>query len=121
MRRKTSMARSRAFVLAGGLAVTGLVLSSCMTELSATGALVKEVDESAVAGCELVGKVEGTSGWEGLSSMPGITQGKNEALNDAANRGVTHVVWDPVSKGGPQSVTGRGFRCPTAGEPAAPK
>ena len=115
------MARSRAFVLAGGLAVTALGLSSCMTRLSAPGALIKEVDESAVAGCELVGKVEGTSGWEGLSSSPGITQGKNEALNDASRRGVTHVVWDPVSKGLAQSVTGRGFRCPTEGVPAAVK
>ncbi len=115
------MARSRAFILAGVLAVTALVLPSCATRLSAAGALIKEVDQSAVAGCEFVGKVEGTSGWEGLSSTPGITQGKNEALNDAARRGITHVVWDQVSKGVAQSVTGRGFRCPKVEAPAAAK
>jgi hypothetical protein len=115
------MARSRAFVLAGSLAVSALVLPSCTTQLSAEGAKVKAVDASAVAACRYVGLVDGTSGWEGLSSEPGITQGKNEALNAAAKRGVTHVVWDLVSKGVAQSVTGKGYDCSPEGKSPAAK
>ena len=112
------MPRSRALVHAGGLTVTLLALlslPSCATRLSAGGAAIKETDAGGVAGCRLVGNVAGTSGWEGLSSAPGAGQGKNEALNDAARRGVTHVVWDAVPKGVAQSVSGKGYDCSPEG------
>jgi hypothetical protein len=117
------MPGSRAIALAGGLAVSALALvtlASCATQLNPAGKAVKEVDPAEVAGCRLVGKVSGTSGWEGLSSAPGTTQGRNEALNEAAKRGVTHVVWDPVSKGVAQSVTGQGYDCSPEGKSLKP-
>ena len=112
------MARRRTLA-AATLAVTIVVLPSCATRLSPGAEAIKEVDESAVAGCRVVGKVEATSGWEGLSAAPGTSQAKTEALNDAAGRGVTHIVWDQKAKRSvAQSVTGKGYDCSPAGKAA---
>ena len=97
------------------LAVLGpaVLLSSlaCATTRSAAAARVQEADATMVAGCTYLGEVSGTSGWGGLAASTGIENAKNQALEQAAKKGATAVVWNALAGGWGPSVSGKAYRC----------
>jgi D-serine dehydratase len=81
---------------------------------------VQEADSNMVAGCSYLGEVSGTSGWGGLAASTGIENAKNQALEQAARKRATHVVWNTLAGGMSPSVSGKAYRCPS-GPPEQPK
>jgi hypothetical protein len=64
-----------------------------------------------VAGCTFLGQVQGSSGWGNLAASQGMENARNEAQEQAAELGATHVVWSNVSGGYSPYATGRAYRC----------
>jgi S1-C subfamily serine protease len=88
------------------------LLSSCATTKHTTGASnIIETDLSSVQNCQNMGIVRGHSGWGRLMSPVGIAQAKNQALELAAMRNATHIVWLDIIADMSADVTGQAFRC----------
>lgn len=88
------------------------LLAGCATSRSPAALTVQEADANMVAGCTYLGDVTGTSGWGGLAASTGIENAKNQALERAAKKGATHVVWNSIAGGWGPSVSGKAYRCP---------
>ena len=88
------------------------VSTGCATGRSATATRIQEADSNMVAGCTYLGEVSGTSGWGGLAASTGIENAKNQALEQAAKKGATHVMWNNLAGGWGPSVSGKAYRCP---------
>jgi len=59
---------------------------------------VRDADQSDVGRCEFVGRVSGSSSWGGTSACgTGERNAMNEAREQAAELGATHVVWRSVN------------------------
>jgi hypothetical protein len=96
---------------AAALAVALLVVG-CATTRSPQAAALVEADEAMVAGCELVGTFNGTSGWGGSGATAvGANNAKNAVYKRAAAAGATHVVFTELTGGMFTKATGRGYRC----------
>jgi uncharacterized lipoprotein len=102
------------------LVVVVPLLAACSTSRSAAAQKVQEADSSMVAGCTFLGDVSGTSGWGGLAASTGIEYAKNQALDQAAKKGATHVVWNTLAGGMSSSVSGKAYKCPGASPKATP-
>lgn len=98
-------------------ALPAAFLMGCATARSPAAAKVQEADATMVAGCTYLREVSGTSGWGGLAASTGIENAKNEALDQAAKKGATHVVWNAMDGGWSPSVSGKAYRCPPAPTP----
>ena len=96
------------------------LLGACATSRSAAANRVQEADSNMVAGCTFLGEVSGTSGWGGLAASTGIENAKNQALEQAAKKGATHVVWNALAGGWGPSVSGKAYRCPNTLPKTAP-
>ncbi len=83
----------------------------CATTKSEMAAKVLQADERMITNCKYLGDVTGTSGWGNLAASTGVNNAKNEALEQAASLGATHVVWTQVSAGYVSFVNGRAYRC----------
>lgn len=86
--------------------------TGCATGRSPAATRIQEADSNMVAGCTYLGEVSGTSGWGGLAASTGIENAKNQALDQAAKKGATHVVWNNLAGGWSPSVSGKAYRCP---------
>lgn len=93
------------------LLLGSLPFMGCATTKSAMAAKVLQADERMVSNCKYLGDVTGTSGWGNLAASTGINNAKNEALEQAARLGATHVVWTQVFGGYCSFVNGRAYRC----------
>jgi hypothetical protein len=111
------------------LALMVAVLGCGTTSLSAKGRQVTVLDANPGAGCTALGSVVGTADpfFGGLKSDDELAQSaRNEALNEAAHRGATHVRfaanperWPSGTFGGGQGLTlsGVAYRCEAAPAP----
>jgi len=91
--------------------VIGAAVAGCATSPSRDAAKVKEADERMVASCQFLGSVQGSSGWGGLAASTGTQNARNEAQEQAARLGATHVVWAAAAGGFAPSAAGRAYRC----------
>lgn len=110
---------ARSALLWMGLAAT----MGCTSSLSGPASKVVWVNApQQVAGCEGLGIVEGSSSQSGPANIAtGRVNARNEALEQAAARGATHVHWLPndESWSGIHS-TAEAFRCEAGGAHPAP-
>jgi hypothetical protein len=99
-------------------------LLGCGTSLSVAGQSVRIVeDRTAIEGCKSLGHVEGSSPLAGPSTRKGKSSANNEMLNEAGEKGATHVlVIDSHTSGWSGSETrGEAFACdPNRPEPPPP-
>jgi hypothetical protein len=96
------------------LIASALAISACAMAPSERAAAVRDADEHMVEACRYVGEVQGASGWGGPGgTSAGATNSRNEARDQAAALGATHVVWNPASstQTGATMVSGRAYRC----------
>lgn len=97
----------RSFVVAATL-----MLGACSTAPTERAAQVKDADAKMVEACTYVGDVEGTSIWGGPGGHgAAMNNSKNEARDQAAKLGATHVVWSPMSQSTLTAISGRAYRC----------
>jgi hypothetical protein len=92
--------------------VLGLI-AACGTSLSKGAMRIRDAESADVGGCEFVGRVAGSSGWGGTSACgTGQRNAMNEAREQAAELGATHVMWKVVTcdMGGAQA-DGEAFVC----------
>jgi len=90
-------------VLLTAVLLSGVPLSVC--------AKPDEVQAGSVQGCQLVGKIEGSSGYGKNSSWQRLA--KQEAVKRAAQMGASHVVWERFHPAGAYNgtVTGKAYQC----------
>lgn len=93
------------------LCALSFAVSSCATAPSAAAGRVQEADTQMVASCKYLGEVQGSSGWGNLAASAGMENSKNEARENAAKLGATHVVWNQVSGGYAPYATGKAYKC----------
>lgn len=91
--------------------VLPLVLVGCATAPSPQAMAVRDADAKMVEGCQYLGDVTGTSGFGGLVASVGTKNAQNEARDQAAGLGATHVVWNMLAGGMAPSVSGKAYRC----------
>ncbi len=106
------MAPSRRFI--GSLilsSVTTTLLASCAVAPSPAASRVQEADAQMVASCKYVGEVQGSSGWGNLAASAGMENAKNEARENAARLGATHILWNNITGGYSPFVSGKAYRC----------
>ncbi len=88
------------FLVLGLLAIS---LSGCATALTHEATRITQVNDnerSQVKDCKTMGEVVGNSSYGGLFMQEaGKNYAKNQAMNDAANMGATHIVWT-LAQGG---------------------
>lgn len=101
--------------LVGGFAtlLIAAVFISCASTASEGAASIVESDERGVAQCEFLGLVSGTSMLGGAVQERARANAKTHALNAAAAKGATHIVWTDVTSTMSQgaSAQGRAYRC----------
>lgn len=85
------------------LGLLALSLAGCATALTTEAARITQVDRNdrtTVKDCKTMGEVVGTSSYGGLFMQEaGKSYAKNQAMNEAANMGATHVVWTTAEGG----------------------
>lgn len=85
--------------------------AGCATTLSTSAQRVKVADTPEISSCRFVSDVHGSSGWGNLAASTGMQNAKNEALEQAASAGATHVVWTNLAGGYSPFATGKAYRC----------
>ncbi|MBC7702095.1 hypothetical protein [Aquabacterium sp.] len=92
----------------GGLAACG----SMSSPRYAGSVLASEA--GAVARCQYLGEISGSSGLSGFFALKGANDVKQELLGRADAQGATHVVWDrPDVDYTSTTVVAKTYRCPT--------
>lgn len=106
--------------LTTGLAM--LLLVGCASTPSARAQSVRESDDRGVEAYAFVGNVHGSSMMTGVLKESGRKSAVAEALDDAAAKGATHVVWQQQegSYWGGGEALGRAYRCGDGKAPPAP-
>jgi hypothetical protein len=90
-----------------------MLLSACATAPSERAASVKDADPKMVETCTYLGEVEGTSMFGGPGGHgAAVNNSKNEARDQAAAMGATHVVWNNMTESTLTAVAGRAYKCP---------
>jgi hypothetical protein len=87
-----------------------VALGGCMASRAAQ--TVKDADERMVANGQYLGEVHGTSGWGNIAASQGIENAQNEAREQAAKMGATHIVWTNTVGGYSPFVSGRAYKLP---------
>ncbi len=87
------------------------VLSGCATTPSPRALSIQDADYRKVENCQFIGDVHGSSGWGNLAASTGIQNAKNEAREQAAAMGATHIVWVQVAGGYSPYAVGKAYRC----------
>lgn len=88
-----------------------IFLAGCATKLSSNAMAIRDADALQMLNCRYVGDVDGTSGFGNLAASTGINNAKNEARENAAHLGATHIVWTTVSGGYSPYVSGKAYQC----------
>lgn len=91
--------------------VLPILVSACATTLSPAARQVRVADTSMVSDCTFLGNAQGSSGWGNLAASTGMQNARNEAREQAADMGATHVVWENVEGGYSPSAFGKAYRC----------
>ena len=86
-------------------------VSGCAVAPSTAASHVLEADAQMVVSCKFVGEVQGSSGWGNLAASAGMNNAKNEARDNAAKLGATHIVWDNIAGGYSPYVSGKAYKC----------
>jgi hypothetical protein len=90
------------------LASVAFGVSGCAPALSPAGAQLREAAPEAVGECMFLGTVVGNVGR--FDPSP-IDDAKIDALNHAAEKGASRVVWASVSAGRGATAMARAYRC----------
>lgn len=98
-------------ILASSSVAAAFFASGCAVAPSTAASRVQEADAQMVASCKFVGEVQGSSGWGNLAASAGMENAKNEARENAAKLGATHVVWDNIAGGYSPYVSGKAYKC----------
>lgn len=94
------------------LALVSLVaISGCATTLSTSARNVKDADITIIEKCNFLGDVQGSSGWGNLAASAGMQNAKNEAREEAAAMGATHIIWTSLVGGYSPYATGKAYLC----------
>ena len=93
------------------LVVALLLMAGCTTSLSTRAMKVQDADITIMERCKFVGDVQGSSGWGNLAASAGMQNAKNEAREQAAEMGATHVIWSGVAGGYSPYATGKAYMC----------
>ena len=64
-----------------------------------------------VEGCTYIGNVHGSSGWNDFLPSTGMKNAKNEAIENAAALGATHILWSNISGGYSPYVSAQAYIC----------
>lgn len=90
-----------------------IALAGCATIPTPQAQRVAEIGSGMVAGCHLLGAVNGSSLMDGVLEAKGVQSAKNEAMNEAAHWGANAIVWTHVTQRywGAELVTGNAYRC----------
>lgn len=92
--------------------VLAALLAGCASGTPVQVADIKVASPQAVAACQYLDTVYGTSGLYGMFAENGIENARRSAFDKAQQLQATHIVWEPVSQGhGSSSVAGRAYRC----------
>lgn len=92
------------------------ILSGCATGSPVQVADIKVASPQAVASCQYLDTVYGTSSWYGLFAEKGIENARLSAFDKAQKLGGTHIVWEPQQQGfGSSQVTGKVYGCGKGG------
>ncbi|KAA8979304.1 MULTISPECIES: hypothetical protein [Gammaproteobacteria] len=89
---------------------TGM-LAGCAANPSPEAARIVEAHPSEVEGCEPVGSVYGSSSGFHWSQGEAMAAARNHALESAARRDATHVVWQHDETSITPEVSGTAYRC----------
>lgn len=85
------------------LGLLALSLTGCATALTHEASRITQIDQSQksmVKDCKTMGEVMGSSSYGGLFMQEaGKNYAKNQAMNEAANMGATHVMWTTAEGG----------------------
>ena len=99
------------------LGLLALSITGCATALTHEASRITQVshaEQNQVKTCKSMGEVAGNSNYGGLFMQEtGKSYAKNQAMNDAANMGATHVVW-VLAEGGffGGKAFGVAYKCP---------
>lgn len=90
-----------------------LLFAGCASTASPRAAAIQEADERMVENCTFLGIFVGNSTLSGPAGRPvGIENAKISALEKAAKKDVTHIVWQDIDANyAGIAATGRGYRC----------
>ncbi|MBY5969125.1 DUF4156 domain-containing protein [Halomonas sp. DP5Y7-2] len=86
--------------------------------MSESATFVKAADERRVTGCKFIGEVQGSSGWGNIAASRGMDNARNEAQEEAAKLGATHIVWMNISGGYSPFAIGRAYDCSGSESPS---
>jgi hypothetical protein len=94
--------------------LASMLLPSCASTPSASAASIIEADEKAVSQCTFLALVSGSSMLGGAVQERARENARTAALESAAKKGATHIVWTDVSStlSNGASAQGRAYRCP---------
>ncbi|WP_143512651.1 hypothetical protein [Vreelandella utahensis] len=87
------------------------VLAGCAAGMSQDAARIVEAHPSEVEGCEPAGSVYGSSSGFHWSQGEAMAAARNNALESAARRDATHVVWQHDEGSITPEVSGTAYRC----------
>lgn len=87
------------------------ILSGCAANMSQEAARIVEAHPSEVEGCEPAGSVYGSSSGFHWSQGEAMAAARNNALESAARRDATHVVWQHDEGSITPEVSGTAYRC----------
>ena len=93
--------------VAGGLTL----LAGCATTLTPDAARIVEAHASEVKDCEPAGAVYGGASGFHWSESDAMASARNQALESAARRDATHVVWQHNEGSVTPEVHGTAYRC----------
>ena len=91
------------------------LLAGCATGDPVRVASIDVASLPAVAKCQYLDTVYGTSSWYGMFAEKGIENARLSAFDKAQKLGGTTIVWEPQQQGfGSSQVNGKVYRCPKA-------
>ena len=88
-----------------------VLIAGCATPLSPEADRILDARSQDVKNCEEAGDVQGSASGFSLSPAGAMTRARNEALEKAAEKRATHVVWHDVEEGMTPWVRGTAYRC----------
>ena len=93
-------------VVTVAVAVFGYVGSA-----SSHGPKIVDADDAAVASCTFLQVVDGRSVFGERLKTQGIAKAKEDARNEAAKLGATHIVWDKAMSTDVTTISGKAYHC----------
>lgn len=85
-------------------------LFGCVGQVLAAD-MVADATEAQVANCTFLQDVNGRAIWGERLKEQGTTRAKEDARDQAAKAGATHVVWGEISSTDVTTAAGKAYRC----------